>query len=468
MKHLLIATTASEDLDVITRCFSDSYQIRRVRDRAGFLTSLRRNHPSLAFVDIRLLLGGATSRTAQEYEEQMQAMWEASTSGPIIVLVPTDLLREAVKAVKAGASNYLTSPLNPAELNHVTESIQEFDRVRLELDYLRGHLGIEGDDELLKTNNALMREVLNRIKLVASTRTTVLLSGETGVGKSTLAKLIHKLSNRAERQFIAVHCGAIPETLLESELFGHEKGAFTGAVRRKRGKFEVADGGTIFLDEIGLLTPAAQIKLLGVIQERSFHTVGGERPVRVDVRIIAATNIELKALCNEGQFRRDLYYRVNVFPLEIPPLRDRVEDIPLLIRIILQQLRESMSREIEDFDPQVMAAFASYKWPGNVRELENLIERAFILETTRTLTPSSFPTEIFGVQSSPPDLPVDTSRSLPEVRQQHLRALERRYLEAVLHQTRGRINDAARVAGLGVRQLHKLLLKHDLHKEHYR
>jgi len=189
----------------------------------------------------------------------------------------------------------------------------------------------------------------------------------------------------------------------------------------------------------------------------------------VDVRIIAATNIDLKTLCNEGQFRRDLYYRVNVFPLEIPPLRDRAEDIPLLSRVFLKRLRESMPNDIEELDPQVMGAFGTYEWPGNVRELENVMERAFILESTRMLTPSSFPAEIFGdPHEMAPDLPVDTSRTLPEVRQQHLRALERRYLEAVLHQTHGRISETARMAGLGVRQLHKLLLKHDLHKEQYR
>jgi len=469
MKTLLIATAEDYDVDVISASFSASYRIRRTRDRAGFVASLRRLHPDLAFIDIRLLQGGQNGQLPEaEYRKHVDELWEASTAGPILVISPPGLLREAFKAVKAGVSNYLTSPIDTTELDHVTESIQEFARVRLELDYLRNQAGMDCSEELLRTNSPSMTEVLRKIKLAAPTRTTVLLSGETGVGKSTLAKLIHRLSSRSDRQFIAVHCGAIPDTLLESELFGHEKGAFTGAVRRKRGKFEVADGGTIFLDEVGQLTPAAQIKLLGVLQERSFHRVGGELPINVDVRIITATNEDLKALSEAGDFRRDLFYRVSVFPLEVPPLRERVEDIPLLTEGFLRKLREAMGKDIVDVDPAVLQSFLRYGWPGNVRELENLIERAFILEGTATLTAPSFPAEVLGITPAEPAIQCDLTRPLAEVRRDQVAALERQYLEEALRRTRGRISDAARLAGVGVRQLHKLLVKYGLHKETYR
>ena len=292
--------------------------------------------------------------------------------------------------------------------------------------------------------------------------------GETGTGKGVLANLIHSHSRRKENSFINVHCGAIPDTLLESELFGHEKGAFTGADRRKLGKFEIAKGGTIFLDEIGTITPAAQIKLLHILQDQIFQRVGGEENITADVRIIAATNTDLKSESEAGNFRKDLYYRLDVFPIEIPPLKERKEDIPHLVNIILSKLKKSFSKEITSLHPSVMEAFMRYSWPGNIREMENLLERACILETSSILTPDSFPSEMIDVDQPLISLTIDTDLSLAEIRKNATENEERRYLRALLKEKKGRINTSALAAGISTRQLHKLMTKYGLRKEEFK
>jgi len=264
-----------------------------------------------------------------------------------------------------------------------------------ELDYLRDRFWQEDSLEIVRTRSPLMKRLFDKVRSVAPTKSTVLLNGETGTGKGVLARLIHQHSNRKDGPFISVHCGAIPDTLLESELFGHERGAFTGAVRRKLGKFEIAQGGTIFLDEIGTITPSAQIKLLEILQDGTFHRVGGEERIEANMRVIAATNADLRKMCEAGQFRKDLYYRLNVFPLEIPPLKERMEDIGYIVEVILKKLNKFDLKEIHDIHPHVIDAFGNYPWPGNIRELENLMERAYILEESPILMPDSFPDELF-------------------------------------------------------------------------
>jgi transcriptional regulator with GAF, ATPase, and Fis domain len=270
-------------------------------------------------------------------------------------------------------------------------------------------------------------------------------------------------------QFIGIHCGAIPDTLLESELFGHEKGAFTGAVRRKLGKFELANRGTIFLDEIGTITPSAQIKLLQVLQDRTFQRVGGETVIEADVRIIAASNKDLGQMVEQGLFRNDLYYRLNVFPIEIPPLRERREDIPQLTEIFLRQMNRFNHRGIHYVHPQVMEAFQRYPWPGNIRELENLVERACILETSSILTPTSFPAELFAGALSGLSAPAGrTGLTLAEARALAVMEAEKSYLQELLARTRGRINRTAESAGVTVRQISKLMRKYNIRKETFR
>jgi transcriptional regulator with PAS, ATPase and Fis domain len=313
-----------------------------------------------------------------------------------------------------------------------------------------------------------MKSTLHKIRQVAPTRSTVLLTGETGTGKSFLAKVIHQNSTRADRQFISIHCGAIPDTLLESELFGHERGAFTGAERRKLGKFEIANRGTIFLDEIATVTPGMQVKLLNVLQERSFQRVGGERDIEVDVRIVAATNMDLAELTSEGGFRKDLFYRLNVFPIEVPPLRDRKEDISILVEVFLDRLQRFHQKDIREVHPTVMEAFLTYQWPGNVRELENLLERAFILESSTVLTPENFPEEVFDSIPAVQQFSFVPSNTLAEARRHAVDDVERIYLKRQLDANNGRIEATAKAAGISSRQLHKLMTKHGLKKEQFR
>jgi transcriptional regulator with PAS, ATPase and Fis domain len=311
--------------------------------------------------------------------------------------------------------------------------------------------------------------VFIKIRAVASTRATVLLIGETGTGKGLLARMIHMHSNRCDEPFISVHCGAIPETLLESELFGHEKGAFTGAVRKKLGKFEMARNGTIFLDEIGTITPPAQVKLLQILQDGTFSRVGGEEALQTEARVIAATNSDLAGMSGRGEFRKDLYYRLNVFPVEIPPLRLRKEDISQIVEVFLKKLRQRHEKDIHSVHPRVLKAFQNYPWPGNIREMENLMERACILETANVLTPASFPAGIFESDSAPPAV-LATYDHLPlaEARRHAIEEFERQYLKELFIRTKGRVNRAAEDAGISSRQLNKLMVKYDIQKETFK
>nr|MBF0221117.1 sigma-54-dependent Fis family transcriptional regulator [Desulfobulbaceae bacterium] len=426
---------------------------------------IKRSRCDLIFIDMKILNQAAASGG---YKAVLQSFWILYPSVEIIVMTSQKMLREAVKAVKQGVSDYITYPLVSDEIRLVVKSINESQKVQSELDYLREETWDKDSITLSQTRCAAMQQVFNNVQSVSSTKSTVLLTGETGTGKGVLAKIIHKLSNRKNEQFINVHCGAIPDTLLESELFGHEKGAFTGAIRRKLGKFEIAEGGTIFLDEIGTITPAAQIKLLQVLQDSTFQRVGGEDSIEANIRIIAATNVELKQLCDEQKFRNDLYYRLNVFPIELPPLRDRKEDIPLLIEVFLERLNKFQTKNIFDIHSQVITAFLNYSWPGNIRELENVMERAYILEKSSVLMPDSFPAELFMEQDALSLAKIDTMLPLTEVRKRGVEEIERRYLKEILEKNMGKINKSAEASGITTRQLHKLMLRHGLHKEAFK
>jgi len=320
----------------------------------------------------------------------------------------------------------------------------------------------------VRTRSPKMLQTFEKVKSVAPTKTTVLLLGDTGVGKGTVAKLIHQHSSRKDESFVHVHCGALPDTLAESELFGYEKGAFTGAVKRKLGRFDTAQKGTIFLDEINTISGTMQIKLLQVLQDRIFQRVGGEYPIETDVRVIAASNSDLQQLCDEGLFRKDLYYRLSVFPLKIPSLQERSEDIPDWVNYLIQWFNKLYFKEIQDADPLVVKALKEYSWPGNIRELENVIERAYILETTSTLRAENFPQELFGDLNNPAEIAMDITQPLAEVRRQSLEHIERQYLKELMVKHLGRINQAADAAGITTRQLHKLLSKYRIRKEEFK
>ncbi len=470
MKFILVASAEQGACEVIRNCFEGfkDFRVDAVPDLSHCFQKFRKRAYEFVFVDIGLLRQNAHKNGHNGYRDALQIFWHAFPTAEVVVLSSQETIREAVNAVKAGASNYLTYPINRDEVKYVVESISESIRMQSELDYLRGRFWQNGSLGVVRTNNPVMKKVFDKVQSVAPTKATVLLLGETGTGKGVLAKLIHRHSTRGDRQFIAVHCGAIPETLVESELFGHEKGAFTGALKRKLGKFEIAQGGTIFLDEISTVTPAAQIKLLQVLQDRTFQRLGSEASIEADVRIITASNVDLKEMSEKGIFRRDLYYRLNVFPIEIPALRERAEDIPILVETFIKRLNKLYPKEIKDVHPQVIEAFRKYPWPGNIRELENLIERAYILETSSMLRPESLPRDIFADGCAESRLTLDLSLPLAEVRRQGVEEIERKYLRDLLAANSGRINPSAMAAGISPRQLRKLLTKYAIHKEEFK
>ncbi|MEE4264886.1 MAG: sigma-54 dependent transcriptional regulator [Desulfobacteraceae bacterium] len=465
MKSILVVTREEEAYPLIASTYKSGFTVERASSRAASLDLLQKRRFDLIFIDLDVL---NNQDSGGNYNESLNPFWKIYPSAEIIVMARQEKIRNAVNAVKAGAYDYLTYPLDAEELKLVSENLTKTRIMKSELDYLRDQLSqIDGLD-LLRTNSERMKKVLQQIRTVSPTKSTVLLVGETGTGKSVLARLIHQLSNRKNAQFISVHCGAIPDTLVESEMFGHEKGAFTGAVRRKLGKFEFATGGTIFLDEIGTISPTTQIKLLQVLQDGTYQRVGGDETLKTDVRVIAASNEDLKKMCEEGTFRKDLYYRLNVFPIEIPPLRERIEDIPLFVEAFLSNLNQFSLKEIRGIHPLVIGAFEKYSWPGNIRELENLVERAYILEASSVLTPESFPGELFDNEATSVFIPTGMQHTLAEVRQQAVEEIERNYLKDVLARNQGKINDSARDAGISCRQLNKLMNRYGIRKEEYK
>jgi DNA-binding NtrC family response regulator len=465
MAGILVISENQDAFIALNEAFREGYRLEKASTLGAALEVLQDRRPDFLFIDIEIL---NKSKASNGYKAVFEAFRHLCPTIEIIVIFSQEMIREALIAVKAGACNYLTYPINPEEVNYIRDTVQKSIIEQSELDHLRDQFWQSESLNFVQTKSIIMKTVFEKVRSVATTRSTVLLIGETGTGKGELAKLIHRHSNRREAQFIAIHCGAMPDTLLESELFGHEKGSFTGAVKRKLGKFEIANGGTIFLDEVGTVTPSAQIKLLHVLQDRTFQRVGGEETIKVDVRIIAATNMDLKKMCDEGDFRKDLYYRLNVFPIEAPPLRDRIEDVPHLAEVFLAKMNRFNTKEIYGVDPQVMEALMTYSWPGNIRELENLMERAYILESSPVLTPESFPSELFGSETPLASVPVNPLLTLAEVRSKGVENIERLYLKQILGRNMGVIKNTAREAGITTRQLHKLMKKYDLRKEDFK
>jgi len=465
MKPILVLSPSEAIFSEIRDCFHPMYHVDAVSTTEDALEIIKKKNHDFLLIDLVLMKERASH---DGYKPIFTPFWLACPDIEIIVLSSQDMIREAVMAVKGGASNYLTYPVNRDEGRYVLENIVNSKLLQSELDYLRDKFWDSDDLGIVNTRSSFMQQVFDKIQLVSPTKSTVLLTGETGTGKGVLAKLIHKHSNRRFDQFISVHCGAIPDTLLESELFGHEKGAFTGATRRQLGKFEIARGGTIFLDEVGTISPSAQIKLLQVLQEGIFQRIGGKEVIEADVRVIAATNTDLKGMSEQGQFRRDLYYRLNVFPIEIPPLRERIRDIPALVEVFLERLNRYNSKEIHDIDPEVLETFENYTWPGNIRELENLIERAFILEPSSVLSSESFPSELLVCDNSKPLLTIDISLTLTESRRRVIEQFEKSYLEDLLASKKGRIKDTAKAAGITPRQISKLMKRYGLKKEEFK
>jgi DNA-binding NtrC family response regulator len=465
MNSILVVPKVQETFRTFHSCFQSQYKVAKASDKNSALDMLKKRRYDFIFFDLEIL---KESVSENDYKTALQPFCQLFPTIEIIIMSSQEMIRETMAAIKAGASDFLTYPINPEELRYLVENIHKSKIMHSELNYLREQFWQSDALDIIKTKNLVMQKVFDKIRAVAPTKSTVLLTGETGTGKGVLANLIHQHSNRRDKQFISVHCGAIPDTLLESELFGHEKGAFTGADRRKLGKFEIANSGTIFLDEIGTITPSAQIKLLQILQDQTFQRVGGEELLKADIRIIAATNTDLNRMREEGQFRRDLYYRLNVFPIEVPPLRERMDDLPHLVKMILNNMHKTHLKHIHDVHPRVMEAFQRYSWPGNIRELENLIERACILESSSILTPESFPNELFESEAPSAIILTDSSLTLAEVRQKGIEDIERCYLKTLLVNNKGRIKNSASAAGISARQLYKLMRKYGIRKEEFK
>jgi DNA-binding NtrC family response regulator len=361
----------------------------------------------------------------------------------------TQIVREAFKL---GVEDFLEKPFEVDELLALARRAVKSLRLQTQRQYLISERDAEFNHYGIVGRSRGMEDVIGRAELVAQSKSTVLITGETGTGKEMLARLIHHRSAQREMPLIKVNCAAIPETLLESELFGHVRGAFTGATMSKRGKFALADGGSIFLDEIGTLTPAIQSKLLRVLQEREFEPLGAERTHRVDVRVIAATNRDLKQMVSEARFQEDLYYRLNVIPIPIPPLRDRREDIPVLVDHFVEKHCQRTGKRIDRIDDEVVQALRRYDWPGNVRELENTIERAVVLATGSAITTASI--SLLGATSAP-------AAGLPSLRlHQNLEWVERETIRRALEQAGGIKKDAAELMGISQRALSYYLAKY--------
>jgi DNA-binding NtrC family response regulator len=468
MPSALLFTQSETDAEIIRKGLGSQFRVRSVVARpdqplpAAAIQSLKAD---VIFVDIRMIRSAAPPGGCQGWLKP----WQALDPVPeMVVLTPKELIRDTIQCIKAGAGDYLTLPTFAHDVRLVAATLDRTLKRRKELLELRRQVQQAGVTGVLKTRNPQMETVLAKLEAVAPTRTNVLLSGETGTGKGLLARVIHNASERNGAPFMAVHCGAIPDTLLESELFGHEKGAFTGAVRRKMGKFEIARTGTIFLDEVDTLTPPAQIKLLQVLQERTFTRVGGEHEISADVRVIAAANTDLSRLSQTGDFRQDLYYRLNVFPIHLPALRERPEDIPLFTQFFLERLNGERRKRIAGVEPDAMQALRGYPWPGNIRELENLIERAYILESGPLLSLASLPAELAAAGSGSLLSPALADLTLAQARQRAVEGFERQYLNELLLRHQGRINRSAAQAGVSTRQLHKLMARHAIRKEDYK
>ncbi|OPY68862.1 MAG: Transcriptional regulatory protein QseF [Syntrophorhabdaceae bacterium PtaU1.Bin034] len=386
----------------------------------------------------------------------MEEMHSINPYVPIIILTAHGSIESAVEATKKGAFNFLNKPFDPEELLLQIEKAMENQRLVSEVRRLEGLLREKYDFQNIIARSEKMQKVLELVSRIAGTDSTIYLSGESGTGKEVIAKAIHLASGRREKPFVAINCAAIPETLLESELFGYEKGAFTSATRTHRGLFVQAHQGTIFLDEIGDMPLSIQAKLLRVLQEKTFYPLGSGKPVEVDARVIVATNKDLEAEVKNGSFREDLFYRIHVVPVDLPPLRERKEDIPLLAEHFMREISQRMKKEIKGISPMAMQKLMLYDWPGNVRELENTIERAVAITQHDVISEEIvLPTK---------DLPAESLKPFKEA----VEEFKRGYVVRLLEFTKGNVSKAADLAGKYRADFYNLVKKHNLKPEDFK
>ncbi|MCF7927731.1 MAG: sigma-54 dependent transcriptional regulator [Spirochaetales bacterium] len=416
----------------------EEYEVLLAADGEEGWKAMNRGDVDLVIADLKMpkMSGG----------ELLKRIVSAYPTVPVIILTGHGTIESAVEAMRDGAYDFLTKPVNLDRLFLLMKRALSNRALVLQHEALQEELEKKKHTSNIIGRSPQMKKIFELIEQVAPTKASVLITGESGVGKELIADAIHNLSSRKEKPFIKVHCAALAESLLESELFGHEKGAFTGAISRKRGRFELANRGDIFLDEIGEINQSVQIKILRVLQEKRFERVGGEETLEVDVRIISATNRDLKKEIEEGRFREDLFYRLNVVNINIPPLRERKDDIPLLTSAFLKEFAKENEKSVEGIDPEARSALYRYSWPGNVRELRNCIESAVVMSKKPILTLDDLPPSVLsGSEDDAIKIPLGST----------LQEAEKQVIKATLLSQKGNKSKTAETLGIGRKTLHR-------------
>ena len=444
-----------DDPDILTALTNRlrwlGYHTITAQDGVQALLLIQQTNPDLVLLDLELprLSGLDVIRRLQSPLEDHATRGSGNTLPPIIMLSAYATVGRAVEAVKLGAQEFLTKPFDQDHLDLIIKKSLEQRALAREIGFLRTEVGSRY--EIIVGESAVMRQVIETAKRAAPADLAMLLLGETGTGKELLARSIHRWSPRKKGPFMAINCAALPESLLENELFGHEKGAFTGAVARRTGKFELADGGTLFLDEIGEISASTQVKLLRFLETRAIERVGGSKPIELDVRLVAATNRSLEQLVREGKFREDLFFRLNVVRLAMPPLRERTEDIPLLLAHYLKHFAEENGRPVLTVEPGALHTLQSYAWPGNIRELRNFCENAVVLNRGASLSEFDLDPKFRGGVPPAAGSPAPAAGSaLLSVEEN-----EKRLVRESLIKARGNRTKAAALMGISRRTLHR-------------
>lgn len=428
------------------------YNVFEADDGSVAVKEVQKRSFDLILMDIRMMNVSGI--------EALEQIKQINPAIPVIIMTAYASVETAVNALKKGAYDYLTKPLNFDELQMTIERATEHSRLKQENENLKERLGEKFDRRNIVGQSDAMIKLLEMVEQVAVTQATVLISGESGTGKEMIANAIHFNSSRKDLPFVKINCAALTETLLEAELFGHEKGAFTGADRRREGKFVQADGGSIFLDEVSEMSPAMQVKLLRVLQEREITRVGGQDVIKIDVRVIAASNKDLKKEVREGRFREDLFYRLNVVALSLPPLRERLEDIPLLAQTFLRTFAAQNSKAVRGFTQQAMKKLMHYSWPGNVRELMNAVERAVVLSRTETIGEDELIFTMADEAMGRDEWPQNGKHPVVHAGDLSLEEVEKQRILQAVRDCRGNKSEAARRLGITRKTLRKKLEKY--------
>jgi two-component system response regulator AtoC len=458
--RVLVVDDKENMLKLFEKILVDGYELTTAGDGSRALALVAGESFDVVVTDIRMPGAGGF--------EVLRAVKARSPSTEVVMMTGYGTIADAVQAMKMGAYDYLEKPFDPDAAALVVSRSAERKRLKDEAAAL--HRELEGTYAFhnIVGKSPKMLEVYRLLEQAAGLDITVLLGGETGTGKELAARAIHYHSARKARRFVPVNCGALPPDLVESELFGHAKGSFTGAVGAKAGLFEEAEGGTIFLDEVGELPLPTQVKLNRALQEKEIRRVGSNDPIKVDVRVIAATHRDLRAEAAAGRFREDLFYRLHVFPVRLPALRERVEDVPLLAAHFLEKHAHAFRREISEFDPDALKVLTSYSWPGNVRELENAVERAVAVAKGQRISAEDLPPELSAPAGAAPPGSVFTSLPFRDAVDQVRERFSREYLVALMREFKGNVSKAAERARMERETLHRLLKKHGVRGHNFR